>query len=648
MVVKKNINPPALEAHQRLIMSHPMVILVIDPNDGRIVDANHAAAQFYGWSTKKLQQMNISEINTLPVEAIQAETKHVSQKQRNYFDFQHRLADGQICEVEVHSLPIPWNGQTMLCSMISDVTERKKMEQALRESELKYRQLFELELDARLIVDAQSGNIIDMNSSAVSLYGYTREELIGMRHVDISAAPEEAWTTSVFNTDAGEIPIPLRYHRKKDGAVFPVEINEVSVGWKDRTILIATIHDITERKRAEEALRECEEKNRAILQATSDGFWRIDGNGRILDVNEAYCEMLGYTRNELLGLHVSDIEATESPEETAARIARIHEKGSEVFEDRQRRKDGNVFAVEVSVTLLPGSDGHMVGFCRDITERRRHEMTLKKSYERRRQKDLMNELIQCDTPSKQAVFDSAYIMGAKLMAPFSFFLIVIEEYQGKPNIYWRDHVEQYQLMLGNILDTVEEDLRICWESSEGIGVICFETDDSAMNKDKQMKLAEQLYSKIAVNVPEATISLGIAEPAENMADVGDRYYQAHTAVMTGRKVRPELKTYHYMDMGVFQLLSCFNDENRVEAYVERTLGNLLTYDKRKRADFLQTLEIILMSDNLTKGAEKLSIHYKTLLFRKHRLEKILGVSFDDFSSRMAILTALYLLKMREN
>jgi DNA-binding PucR family transcriptional regulator len=95
-------------------------------------------------------------------------------------------------------------------------------------------------------------------------------------------------------------------------------------------------------------------------------------------------------------------------------------------------------------------------------------------------------------------------------------------------------------------------------------------------------------------------------------------------------------------------LSCFSDETQIREYIDRTLGKLLRYDKRKNQAYLATLEIILMSDNLKGSAETLGIHYHTLMFRKQRLEQILEVSFEDYAARLAILNALHMLKLRNN
>ena len=125
-----------------------------------------------------------------------------------------------------------------------------------RESEDKYRNLFELESDALFLIDSQNGQILDANFAAVALYGYSRDEVLGMHYAELAALPEE--TAKDFGQiGSGEVEkIPLRYHRKKNGLVFPVEINATSLVLQGRSVHIPAIRDITERKAAEEVLQE--------------------------------------------------------------------------------------------------------------------------------------------------------------------------------------------------------------------------------------------------------------------------------------------------------------------------------------------------------------------------------------------------------
>ena len=144
-------------------------------------------------------------------------------------------------------------------------------------------------------------------------------------------------------------------------------------------------------------------------------------------------------------------------------------------------------------------------------------------------------------------------MGANLMAPYSCFLIVIDEQQEKPQAYWQEHIDEYQLLMDSLLDALEAAYRVAWESSEGIVVLCFEMDGAELTKEKQKLLAEELRTQIAGKVPTITVSIGIAQFSANMAGIRTYYRQAKNAVGAGRKVWPQLKTYHYLDLGRFSV-----------------------------------------------------------------------------------------------
>jgi PAS domain S-box-containing protein len=137
--------------------------------------------------------------------------------------------------------------------------------------------------------------------------------------------------------------------------------------------LIGTIADITERRAAEGALRESEARHRMILRTALSGFWLVDMEGRLQEVNDAYAAMSGYTVPELLAMRVADLEAVERVADTAAHIERVTAEGQGRFESQHRRKDGSLFDVEVSVQYQPSGGGPLVAFLDDITERKAAE-----------------------------------------------------------------------------------------------------------------------------------------------------------------------------------------------------------------------------------------------------------------------------------
>jgi len=131
----------------------------------------------------------------------------------------------------------------------------------------------------------------------------------------------------------------------------------------------------------DQRLRESEKRNKAILQTAMDGFCRLDLQGNLLEVNEGYCQMTGYREGELLAMSIADLDAIETAADTAARTEKILQQGRDRFESWQRRKDGSLFAVEVSVQYMPDEEC-MVAFLHDITERKKAEDLLRESENR--------------------------------------------------------------------------------------------------------------------------------------------------------------------------------------------------------------------------------------------------------------------------
>ncbi len=132
----------------------------------------------------------------------------------------------------------------------SEIEDRKRAEGALKESEEKYRQLFEMESDAIFLIENSTGTILEVNQAASVLYGYSREEMLQKKNTDLSSESEDTRAA----TQERRSYVPVRYHRKKDNIVFPVEITARHFTWQGREVHIAAIRDITKRRRAEEAL----------------------------------------------------------------------------------------------------------------------------------------------------------------------------------------------------------------------------------------------------------------------------------------------------------------------------------------------------------------------------------------------------------
>ena len=221
--------------------------------------------------------------------------------------------------------------------------------------------------DGVIVLDAKN-RVVDINQAALSSIGYSGSEIVGQR-IDYILADQLGLHNAHFHSATlgtqtelviGEGKAPQQQQRYYDLRLLPVQNRSKG---SNRVMIL---HDITERKKAEE-------QHRVILRTAHDGFWITDLQGRLLEVNDSYCEMVGYTQEELLTMSISDVEVTEGPEETAKHIKNIMKQGCDHFETRHKRKDGRIIDVEVSVNYLDVGEGQMFVFVRDITERKQAE-----------------------------------------------------------------------------------------------------------------------------------------------------------------------------------------------------------------------------------------------------------------------------------
>jgi len=363
--------------------THSAVMMLVEPESGKIINANQAASQFYGYPIEKLITMQVSEINTMRPEQITAERHKALELKQNYFTFPHRLASGEVRIVENHASPITVDGESVLFSIIHDITARRRAEEALAESEERFRSLSS-NMPAAVIAILPDGTLIYLNQLSVKMMRLDSQEAALGKNIFVLLDPSDAQElkkTHQALTPASPTEIhdhtqitpqgKVRYHEWRNSALFD---DQGKV-----TLYMGIGIDVTERRIAEEALVEKESYLRAILQTTRDGFWVLDTFGNVIDANQAYCEMTGYPLDELIKLHILDLDVDGKAEESAARMNRIIKMGSELFETRHRRKDGSVFALEISMAYLPADGGRFISFSRDISERKRVEAALRES-----------------------------------------------------------------------------------------------------------------------------------------------------------------------------------------------------------------------------------------------------------------------------
>ncbi len=268
-----------------------------------------------------------------------------------------------------------------------------------------------------ILLMSENGIILDANERAFEAYGYPCAELIGM---DASKLFDSEGQGSLdrrsidFWTCQDGCPHET-VHRRADGSLLPLEVNIGMIEMEGGKCLQAILRDITERKRAEADLREREAKYRAVIEAQADGFWMVDSEGRLLEVNDAYVCSSSYSREELLAMRVFDLEARETPADTAAHLAKVMGEGSDLFETMHRRKDGTVWQAEINAAYLPIADGCFCVFVRDTHRRERAES-------RWRTRMRLSELAQQGSVDDllQSTLDSAELWTSSRIAFFHF------------------------------------------------------------------------------------------------------------------------------------------------------------------------------------------------------------------------------------
>src|SRR5471030_15064 len=244
----------------------------------------------------------------------------------------------------------------------------------LQESEARYRQLFEANPHPMWFFDPETLAFLAVNDAAVVHYGWSREEFLAMTLADIRPSETIPALLKYLATD-NEKRIRIvdsSKHRKKDGTPIDVEISSHIVNFGGRRARIVSAYAITEHKQAEETLERESHRNQIFLRNASDGVHILDTDGKVLEVSDSFCQMLGYSRSELIGANASMWDAQWSPQELKQLIAeQIAKEGRSILETRHRRRNGSFLDVEITGQGLE-LDGKPVLFnsARDITERK--------------------------------------------------------------------------------------------------------------------------------------------------------------------------------------------------------------------------------------------------------------------------------------
>ncbi len=367
--------------YRQMFERNASVKLLIDPSDGRIVDANHAACSFYGYARNEFQQLCITDINVWPPDEVAAEMQRAEVEERTYFRFPHRLADGSIRQVEVYSGPVEIGGNRLLHSIVHDVTDRVEAERSLAESERRFRDFVEGTDDFVVRVDT-TGRYQYANDASMHFLGLAPVDLIGKSAFDFIHEADRARTEKAFaywvNNRIRSASIQNR-QVKANGEFVHVSWN-VNMAYDANGVLIGVngiARDITRLKEIEEALYYTQKQFKAIADYTCDWEYWQDSNGNLLWVNPSVTDLTGYTVRECLSMIGYPLPMVHGDDRERVAEALASDSASDL-EFRLVRKDGVVRWMTISwrPIQLDDSPAGIRASVHDITERKEMEQHL--------------------------------------------------------------------------------------------------------------------------------------------------------------------------------------------------------------------------------------------------------------------------------
>ena len=312
-------------------------MFMIDPQTSHYMGFNKSAYECLGYSRDELSRLGVIHIapHITNIEIWQEQVELVREKGGLIFESFYRQKDGTTFPVEVSARMLNYGGKTIMLALVRDITERKQAEKALHESDARLRRILETATDAFISIDPQ-GVIIEWNPQAALIFGWSREEVVGRRVADL-IIPEVHRVDYQRGLEhylkTGEGPLFSRrveingLHR--NGQLFPIELSINSVPTNDGITFSAFVRDISERKQAEQALRESEEKFKKVFDSSPVAICitRLE-DGKLLEANYAYWDVTGYDPKTSIGMNAEELKMWDVPEERKEFVRNLKAKHS--------------------------------------------------------------------------------------------------------------------------------------------------------------------------------------------------------------------------------------------------------------------------------------------------------------------------------
>lgn len=276
-------------------------IVLIDAETGMLVDFNKKAHENLNFTREEFEKLKISDFEVVESEEeVQRHFKKIVDEGSDSFETKHRKKGGELCDIQVSSKAISIRGKDFIQSIWMNISNLKRVEEALRESEEKYRTLFNSSLVGSYLVES-GGKILDTNEAGAALLGFDNpEDMIGKSILDFYKNPEDR--TKIFSEIESNDNVSFELELlKKDGSEVIAFISTALITFGGGKATLTSGIDITHLKRIETALRDSETKYRTLFEDSKDPIFIITRAGDFVNVNQSGLELFGYTRDELIG-----------------------------------------------------------------------------------------------------------------------------------------------------------------------------------------------------------------------------------------------------------------------------------------------------------------------------------------------------------
>jgi PAS domain S-box-containing protein len=377
--------------YYRLLFENSGEAIFFTHSDGTIYSANPEACRITSRSEdeiKKMGRLGVVDPNDTRLEAALEERRRTGHF-KGELNFLRKDSTSFPAELSTMNFKDSL-GNDRSGIIARDITRRKKNEEAILENNSRLNLVMQGANMAWWEMDIPTGNVV-FGSKKAEMLGFLPEKFHHYSDFTLLLHPGDYHRVMKAMRDhfdglIDKYEVEYRILTKEGGYKWFYDIGSVVKKDQKGKPLIVTgiVIDITERKKSEELIAESEKQRIAILQTAMDGYWLVDIRGRLLEVNETYCQMSGYTSEELMTMKISDLEVTESANLTSSHIQKTIETGEDRFETKHSRKDGSIFDVEISVQYHEADGGRFVAFMHDITMHKQAQELINTSEERLR------------------------------------------------------------------------------------------------------------------------------------------------------------------------------------------------------------------------------------------------------------------------